>query len=119
MKMGALTLAAATNGVSIAIALGVCVACTAIAAKVERTTRCVIRLGIFGLFVGALARVLGGWIEFGDWPDLVFAAGVLIYILGNLRSPVAVSSSAWANRLGWGVALVTVALVGATLSAAA
>jgi pantothenate kinase type III len=109
--------AAATNAVTIGLALGVCLACTAIGAQVSRSTRCAIRLGIFAMFVGALAQVLGGWIEFGDWPQMVFFAGALIYLVANLRAPVVCASSSWANGLAWAIAGVVLTVLGFTFSA--
>lgn len=104
-------LAAWTDWINIALAIGICLACTSIAAKMTRETRCAVRFGIVGLFAGAIVTAAGGIWEFGDWVQTVYLAGALIYLCANLRSPLAVPHEAWSNRLAIGIA----ALVGVVL----
>lgn len=109
-------LSTATNWINVALALGICLACSSIGGQMSRGTRCAVRLGVFAMFVGALLLVAGGIWEFGDWVQVVFSAGVLVYLVANLRAPAATPSSAWSNRLAWGVTFVVLAVLGFTFS---
>jgi hypothetical protein len=108
-----------TNALNVLIALGICIACSAILSKVSRQTRCAVRFGIFAMFVGALATAAGGVWAFGDWIQTVLLAGVLIYLVANLRAPAATPSSSWSNRIAWALASVVALVCGVTFSLAA
>lgn len=112
----AMNVIAITDSVNVAFSVGVVVACLAIGARMDRQTRCAVRFGVWGLFAGALLQAAGGIWEFGDWVQSVFLGGALIYLVANLRQPLAIPSSAWSSRLAWLVAIAVAFVVGLSLS---
>jgi hypothetical protein len=110
-------LAAATNLINTLLACAIVLACLAIAGSITRQTRCSLRLGVFGLFVGAALYAAGGIFKFGDWADMVLLGGVLIYLVSNVRGAALFTSSRRADRVAWlviGIVLVALGWTAAT-----
>ena len=109
----------ATDLVNLWLAIGICLACLAIAGNMSRTTRCAVRLGVFGLFGGGLLVAGGGIWHFGEWVQTVFLGGALVYLLANLRSPAAIPIDRWSSALAWLVTFAVIVILGLSFAAGA
>ncbi len=111
-----LSIGEATGLLTHLCAAAICLSCTAIAAQISRATRCAVRFGVLAMFVGALAELLGGIWNFGDWVELVFFSGVLIYLLANLRVPAVLPGAAWSNRAALAIAVLVAGVLALTFA---
>ena len=110
-----LTLETATNVLNSALGAGTALACLSMSGHMTRATRCAMRFGVFAMFVGALCYAFGGIWAFGDWIHPVFAAGVLMFLLANVRAPAA-AAPPWTDRLAWLVIVLLLPVVVGALS---
>lgn len=113
-----LTVHALTDWINLALAVGICLACLSMAARMNRATRCAVRFGVVAMFIGALLHAFGGIWDFGEWVQTVALGGVLIYLIANLRQPFALSSPGWADALAWCVTVNVVLVICLTFSGA-
>lgn len=112
-------IANAINWINVGLAAGIAAAALSVASQVTRSTRCAVRLGVFGIFGGAGLALAGGIWEFGLWAQTVLLGGVLIYMLANARSPITIPSALWSNRAAWAIVGVVLAVMAATFATSA